>query len=48
MMVEALDCGADDVLQLPLSADELYARPRAAQRFNQMQRNSWKWRRATA
>jgi two-component system cell cycle response regulator len=36
-MVEALDCGADDVLQLPLSADELYARLRSAERFNQMQ-----------
>lgn len=37
MMVEALDCGADDVLQLPLSADELYARLRSAERLNQMQ-----------
>jgi diguanylate cyclase (GGDEF)-like protein len=36
-MVEALDCGADDVLQLPLSPDELYARLRSAERFNQMQ-----------
>jgi len=36
--IEALDCGADDVLQLPLSSDELYARLRAAQRFIQMQR----------
>ncbi len=35
--IEALDCGADDVLQLPFSADELYARLRAAERFNQMQ-----------
>jgi diguanylate cyclase (GGDEF)-like protein len=35
--IEALDCGADDVLQLPLSSDELYARLRAAERFNQMQ-----------
>jgi diguanylate cyclase (GGDEF)-like protein len=35
--IEALDCGADDVLQLPLSADELYARLRAAERLNQMQ-----------
>jgi two-component system cell cycle response regulator len=35
--IEALDCGADDVLQLPLSPDELYARLRAAERFNQMQ-----------
>jgi diguanylate cyclase (GGDEF)-like protein len=37
MLVEALDCGADDVLQLPLSADELYARLRSAERVNQMQ-----------
>ena len=37
MLVEALDCGADDVLQLPLSADELYARLRSAERLNQMQ-----------
>jgi len=36
--IEALDCGADDVLHLPLSSDELYARLRAAQRFIQMQR----------
>lgn len=36
--IEALDCGADDVLHLPLSSDELYARLRAAQRFVQMQR----------
>lgn len=36
--IEALDCGADDVLQLPLSSDELYARLRAAERFTQMQR----------
>ncbi len=36
-IVEALDCGADDVLQLPLSSDELYARLRSAERFNQMQ-----------
>jgi len=36
-MVEALDCGADDVLQLPLSPDELYARLRSAERMNQMQ-----------
>jgi diguanylate cyclase (GGDEF)-like protein len=36
-MVEALDCGADDVLQLPLSADDLHARLRSAQRLNQMQ-----------
>jgi diguanylate cyclase (GGDEF)-like protein len=35
--IEALDCGADDVLQLPLHPDELYARLRAAERFNQMQ-----------
>jgi diguanylate cyclase (GGDEF)-like protein len=35
--IEALDCGADDVLQLPLSPDELYARLRAAERFTQMQ-----------
>ncbi len=35
--IEALDCGADDVLQLPLSSDELYARLRAAERFSQMQ-----------
>jgi diguanylate cyclase (GGDEF)-like protein len=35
--IEALDCGADDVLQLPLSQDELYARLRAAERFNSMQ-----------
>ncbi len=35
--IEALDCGADDVLQLPLSSDELYARLRSAERFNQMQ-----------
>ncbi len=35
--IEALDCGADDVLQLPLSPDELYARLRAAERFSQMQ-----------
>jgi diguanylate cyclase (GGDEF)-like protein len=36
-IVEALDCGADDVLQLPLSSDELYARLRSAERFRQMQ-----------
>lgn len=36
--IEALDCGADDVLQLPLSSDELYARLRAAERFTRMQR----------
>ena len=36
-MVEALDCGVDDVLQLPLSSDELYARLRSAERFNQVQ-----------
>ncbi|WP_296711541.1 diguanylate cyclase [Rhodoblastus sp.] len=36
-MVEALDCGADDVLHLPLSPDELHARLRSAERFNQMQ-----------
>lgn len=36
-MVEALECGADDVLQLPLSPDELHARLRSAQRLNQMQ-----------
>ena len=36
-VVEALDCGADDVLQMPLSSDELYARLRSAERFNQMQ-----------
>ncbi len=36
--IEALDCGADDVLQLPLSPDELYARLRAARRFIQAQR----------
>ncbi|WP_294538286.1 diguanylate cyclase [uncultured Rhodoblastus sp.] len=36
--IEALDCGADDVLQLPLSSDELYARLRAAQRLIQAQR----------
>jgi two-component system, cell cycle response regulator len=36
--IEALDCGADDVLQLPLASDELYARLRAAERFAQMQR----------
>ncbi|MBB4199400.1 hypothetical protein CCR94_06085 [Rhodoblastus sphagnicola] len=35
--IEALDCGADDVLQLPISPDELYARLRAAERLNQMQ-----------
>jgi diguanylate cyclase (GGDEF)-like protein len=35
--IEALDCGADDVLKLPISADELYARLRAAERLNQMQ-----------
>ncbi|MTV31487.1 diguanylate cyclase [Rhodoblastus acidophilus] len=35
--IEALDCGADDVLQLPISADELYARLRAAERLHQMQ-----------
>ncbi len=35
--IEALDCGADDVLQLPLSSDELYARLRAAERFSQIQ-----------
>jgi diguanylate cyclase (GGDEF)-like protein len=35
--IEALDCGADDVLQLPIAADELYARLRAAERLNQMQ-----------
>jgi diguanylate cyclase (GGDEF)-like protein len=37
-LIEALDCGADDVLQLPLSSDELYARLRAAERFTRMQR----------
>ncbi|MCI4678790.1 diguanylate cyclase [Rhodoblastus acidophilus] len=36
-VVEALDCGADDVMQLPLCANELYARLRSAERFNQMQ-----------
>ena len=36
-IVEALDCGADDVLQMPLSSDELYARLRSAERMNQMQ-----------
>jgi diguanylate cyclase (GGDEF)-like protein len=36
-MVEALDCGVDDVLPLPLSSDELYARLRSAERLNQMQ-----------
>jgi diguanylate cyclase (GGDEF)-like protein len=36
--IEALDCGADDVLHLPLSSDELYARLRAAERFTRMQR----------
>jgi diguanylate cyclase (GGDEF)-like protein len=36
-MVEALDCGADDVLRLPLCADELYARLRSAERLNQIQ-----------
>ncbi len=36
-VVEALDCGVDDVLQMPLSSDELYARLRSAERFNQMQ-----------
>jgi two-component system, cell cycle response regulator len=35
--IEALDCGADDVLQMPLSSDELYARLRAADRVNQIQ-----------
>lgn len=37
-LIEALDCGADDVLQMPISSDELYARLRAAERMNQMQR----------
>ncbi|MGO8739571.1 diguanylate cyclase [Rhodoblastus sp.] len=37
VVVEALDCGADDVLQMPLSSDELYARLRSAERLNQMQ-----------
>ncbi len=36
-IVEAIDCGADDVLQSPLSSDELYARLRSAERLNQMQ-----------
>ncbi|WP_298356005.1 diguanylate cyclase [Rhodoblastus sp.] len=36
-IVEALDCGVDDVLQMPLSSDELYARLRSAERMNQMQ-----------
>jgi two-component system, cell cycle response regulator len=36
-IVEAIDCGADDVLQSPLSSDELYARLRSAERFHQMQ-----------
>ncbi|WP_298423456.1 diguanylate cyclase [Rhodoblastus sp.] len=36
-VVEALDCGADDVMQLPLSANELYARLRSAERLYQMQ-----------
>ena len=36
-IVEALDCGVDDVLQMPLSSDELYARLRSAERLNQMQ-----------
>jgi len=36
--IEALDSGADDVLQLPISANVLYARLRAAERLNQMQR----------
>lgn len=36
-VVEALDCGADDVMQLPLSANELYARLCSAERLYQMQ-----------
>ena len=36
-LIEALDCGVDDVLQMPLCADELYARLRAAQRLTDMQ-----------
>jgi diguanylate cyclase (GGDEF)-like protein len=35
--IDALDCGADDVLQLPLASDELYARLRAAERLNGVQ-----------
>lgn len=34
---EALDCGADDVLGLPLSPDVIYARLRSAERLNQLQ-----------
>ena len=37
-LIEALDCGVDDVLEMPLSADELFARLRAAQRLADMQR----------
>jgi diguanylate cyclase (GGDEF)-like protein len=37
-LIEALDCGADDVLEMPLSAEVLFARLRAAQRLADMQR----------
>ena len=37
-LTEVLDCGADDVLQMPIHADELYARLRAAERMARMQR----------
>jgi diguanylate cyclase (GGDEF)-like protein len=37
-LAEALDHGADDILNDPPGADELYARLRAAERFGQMQR----------
>ena len=37
-LTEVLDCGADDVLQMPMHADELYARLRAAERLAQMHR----------
>ena len=35
--IDALDGGADDILQMPLSSDELYARLRAADRVNKIQ-----------
>jgi len=38
LLVEALDCGADDFIGKPPVAEELYARLRAAERFTVMQR----------
>ena len=37
-IIEALDCGADDVLEMPLSPGVLFARLRAAHRLAEMQR----------